>query len=64
MAINALRNKRYGPGGGTRRLHHYGGEFRIDMRSKGMVFARRSPTVIGLNLVVANDNYAEARLAA
>ncbi len=24
MAINAVRNKRYGPGGGTRRLHHNG----------------------------------------
>ena len=25
MALNGLRNKRCGPGGGTRRLHHYTG---------------------------------------
>src|SRR5262245_38321076 len=26
MAINSLRNKPFGPGGGTRRLHHQGAE--------------------------------------
>jgi hypothetical protein len=51
MTINALRNRRYGPGGGTRRLHHsllkfkvfvvtfpVWGRNRIDVRSKGGCF--------------------------
>ena len=74
MAINALRNKRCGPGGSARRLHQipftpsgWGilwGRNRIDVRGKGMVFARWGSAVTGPNSIVANDNYAEARLAA
>jgi len=33
MAINAFRNKRYGPGGGTRHLHHFKGSL---LRFMGM----------------------------
>jgi hypothetical protein len=52
MAINDLQNRRIGPGGGARHLHHisiYGGELRIDERNKGMFFARHGTAVIGLN---------------
>ncbi len=61
MAINALWNRRSGPGGGTRRLHHSGlrlcralrrGRNRIDARSKDMVFARHDSAVIGSILQV------------
>lgn len=53
MAINVLWNKRFGPGGGARRLHHKDlrngvflwGRIRIDVRSKDMIFARHSTTV-------------------
>ena len=76
------RNKRFGPGGGTRRLHHLllrrptpdpgavrkaqksWGRTRIDERVKDLAFARHDTTVIGSYRVVANDNYAEAALAA
>src|SRR5438105_3180842 len=59
MAINGLRNKRCGPGGGTRRLHQFPpasraieagglwGRNRFDARGKGNVFARHDTTVIG-----------------
>ena len=40
------------------------GRNRIDVRGKGMVFARWGSAVTGPNSIVANDNYAEARLAA
>ena len=40
MAINWLWNKRNGPGGGTRRLHHLWGRTRLDARSKDNSFAR------------------------
>lgn len=35
MTINALWNRRYGPGGGTRRLHHYKG-FAVLLAASGM----------------------------
>jgi len=60
MAINVFRNKRFGPGGGTRRLHQIfpaslklqarwtvWGRNRIDERGKGLTFARHSTTVSG-----------------
>ena len=57
MAINAVWNKRSGPGGGTRRLHQLlpsdtvggclRGRNRIDARGKGTVFARHGSAVIG-----------------
>ena len=63
MAINGLRNKRCGPGGGTRRLHHFPpaiserigrrlswGRNRLDARGKGMIFARHGTAVIGSKL--------------
>lgn len=62
MAINVFRNKRFGPGGGTRRLHQISsvrkarsnwavwGRNRIDERGKGLTFARHSTTDIGLFL--------------
>ena len=64
------RNKRIGPGGGTRRLHQnlsFGdvwGRNRIDGRLKVLAFARRDATVIGSTSIVANDNYAPVRVAA
>ena len=49
---NRARNRRLGPGGGTRRLHQIShrlwdgrGRNRIDGRSKGLAFARRGATV-------------------
>ena len=71
MAINALWNKRYGPGGSARRLHHFfpetfkflgplWGRNRIDVRSKDIAFVRHGTTVIGLNFTNANDNEAFA----
>ena len=55
MAINGLRNKRCGPGGGTRRLHQPRrsraavprGRNRLDARGKGKIVARYDTTVIG-----------------
>ena len=76
------RNKPFGPGGGTRRLHQTfpalcgrlpkgsprmrpeWGRTRIDEGVKGLAFARHDTTVIGSFRIVANDNYAEAALAA
>ena len=40
------------------------GRTRIDERVKDLAFARHDTTVIGSYRVVANDNYAEAALAA
>ena len=67
MAINGVWNKRHGPGGSTRRLHHLvnfsaqqrgslWGRTRFDMRGKGAVFARHDTTVIGSKNKTANDN--------
>ena len=59
MAIHGLRNKRCGPGGGTRRLHQFRrlpntvgagalrGRNRLDARGKGKTVARHDTTVIG-----------------
>ena len=64
MVINALQNKRDGPGGSARRLHQpisfsdgypikwlkpfdLWGRNRIDVRGKGMIFARHGTTDIG-----------------
>lgn len=53
IAINGLWNKRSGPGGGTRRLHHkvLWGRIRIDTRSKDGLFARYGSVVIGLTII-------------
>jgi len=68
IAINGLWNRRSGPGGGTRRLHHIlWGRHRIDTRGKDWLFARYGSVVIGLTtisvanvrtrrVVVANNN--------
>ena len=78
MTINGLCNKPFGPGGGTRRLHQnpsggnikliydgfWRGRNRIDEGVKTEFSFGMVPTVIGPNFIVANDNYAEARLAA
>ncbi len=77
MVINAIRNKRCGPGGGTRRLHQASlilrsvlkrrksesrwGRYRIDVRNKGMVFTRYDTAVKG-RFISANDNIAPAEL--
>ena len=59
------RNKRIGPGGGTRRLHQIvGGRNRIDERVKGLTFARWGTAVIGPICTIANDNRAPVALAA
>ena len=71
MAINTARNKRCGPGGSARRLHHFppqcrgraqgwtGGRNRLDARGKGAAFARHGSAVIGPS-ISANDNSREA----
>ena len=70
MAINGVWNKRCGPGGGTRRLHHSplrraAAGAKQDRRGrKGCFFARHDTAVIGSNLIVANDNYAPVAVAA
>ncbi len=52
IAINGLWNRRSGPGGGTRRLHHIlWGRHRIDTRGKDRLFARYGSVVIGLTLI-------------
>lgn len=64
------RNKRIGPGGGTRRLHQDPslegpwGRNRIDGRVKVFAFARLGTTVIGPQSIIANDNHAPVALAA
>ena len=64
------RNKRFGPGGGTRRLHqtsfHLGswGRNRIDGRLKGFALSRLSATVTGETCTIANDNRAPMAVAA
>ncbi len=74
IAINDYRNKPFGPGGGTRRLHQFllltvkkrrnlWGRHRIDEGVKGLFSLGIVPPLSGYFLV-ANDNYAEARLAA
>jgi len=73
MAINARRNKPFGPGGSTRRLHQiplywkgsgmWRGRYRIDEGVKGEAFARDGSVVIG-PCIVANDNYAPVAQAA
>ena len=40
------------------------GRNRIDEGVKSLAFTRHDTTVIGSNIIVANDNYAEAALAA
>ena len=53
MAINAARNRRCGPGGSSRRLHHsplvglYGGESGSTRVVKALIFARHDTAVIG-----------------
>ena len=80
MAINALRNKRCGPGGSARRLHHLsslvrfpsgsgregisGGETGSTCVVKAMAFARWGTADTGPFVIVANDNYAPVRAAA
>ena len=79
MAINALRNKRCGPGGSARRLHQFpqlalrilrssegtcGGETGSTCVLKAIAFARWGTADTGPNIIVANDNYAPVRAAA
>ena len=64
MAINDLCNKPFGPGGGTRRLHqNKRGRYRIDEGVK-IEFSLGRYHRYRIKTIVANDNYAEARLAA
>ena len=71
MEINGRRNKPFGPGGGTRRLHpspsHEGGfrrgRNRIDEGVKGVFFLGMVPPLSGY-AIVANDNYAPVAQAA
>ena len=57
IAINGLWNRRSGPGGGTRRLHHIlWGRHRIDTRGKDRLFARYGSVVIGLKTISAMLN--------
>jgi len=46
MAINGRRNKPFGPGGGTRRLHHWGRN-RIDEGVKGVLLLGMVPPLSG-----------------
>jgi hypothetical protein len=76
MTINGYRNKPFGPGGGTRRLHHNPpccvfyktgglrrGRNRIDEGVKGTLLFGMVPPLPGLS-IVANDNYAPVAVAA
>jgi hypothetical protein len=68
MVINGSRNKPFGPGGSTRRLHHLlleilRGRNRIDEGVKVVFLPVIAPTLSGY-FVVANDNYAPVALAA
>ena len=49
---------------GSRTAQLIWGRTRIDEGVKGFAFARHDTTVIGSFRIVANDNYAEAALAA
>src|SRR5271156_614998 len=62
MAINGRRNKPFGPGGSTRRLHQRGRN-RIDEGVKGVLLLGMVPPLSG-HSIVANDNYAPVALAA
>ena len=57
MAINALCNTLYGPGGGTRRLHQkiYGGRNRFDVDLKIKTLPGIVPPLSGY-FINANDN--------
>jgi len=72
MEINGRRNKPFGPGGGTRRLHQsslntlgelWRGRNRIDEGVKGVLFPGIVPPLSGY-AIVANDNYAPVAQAA
>lgn len=70
MAINGRRNKPFGPGGGTRRLHQKGipvpfrwGRNRIDEGVKVALSLGMVPPSSG-QCIVANDNYAPVAQAA
>ncbi len=55
MIINALCNKLFGPGGGTRRLHHIWGRNRFDGNSKTKTLSGIVPPLSGY-FINANDN--------
>ena len=71
MEINDRRNKPFGPGGSTRRLHpspplqdgFRRGRTRIDEGVKGEFFPGMVPPLSGY-AIVANDNYAPVAQAA
>ena len=73
MEINDRRNKPFGPGGSTRRLHQsppkseisgfWRGRSRIDEGVKGEFFLGMVPPISG-HAIVANDNYAPVAQAA
>ena len=73
MAINGRRNKPFGPGGSTRRLHPSPvhdrraglrrGRNRIDEGVKDELLLGMVPPLSG-QIVVANDNYAPVAQAA
>ena len=74
MEINDRRNKPFGPGGSTRRLHQNAlikqydrafrrGRNRIDEGVKGVFFPGIVPPLSGY-AIVANDNYAPVAQAA
>ena len=71
MAINGRRNKPFGPGGSTRRLHpsptltggFRRGRTRIDEGVKVGLLLGMVPPISG-QIVVANDNYAPVAQAA
>ncbi len=66
MMINGLRNKRHGPGGGTRRLHHlfYGGEIGSTYVLKVLPFIRYCIRRIGLIFIDAKPNGKACRTVA
>src|ERR1700731_1375129 len=61
MAINGRRNKPFGPGGSTRRLHQRG-RTRIDEGVKDVLLLGMVPPLSD-RLIVANDKYAPVALA-
>ena len=62
--ILSYRASRPAPRRGVAKRKELWGRNRIDEGVKDLAFARHDTTVIGSYRVVANDNYAEAALAA
>lgn len=57
MMINALRNRRSGPGGSARHLHRNGGEQESTRVVKAEAFIRVCTAVIGRKIINGKNNF-------